>query len=379
MGRAGDTVTKEARMFTKAEYPRIVMFWAPMRGTEWDSLENWARHDLVMVSPGQLGLRPDGEPHALADGFTAESVERASARVAELRRLNPDIVVLCDMSFYELDEEALPEDHPWWLRVDGEREQFWPGTYRMDWDNREYQAHVVRKTMAVRDLGVDGVFYDNLRDEPKALTPIFEEIRRSVGDDFLIMANVGYAIDEYQWVTPYLNGFMYESGWSHGRTAWDECIGAMQRNEELLREPRISAIERFEEIRSHAGWPTDEGRRQIPPRDPAARRWSLCLSLIAGDYYYLFSDNTSHRHDWYPEYDEKIGLPLGPGERISSHVWRRRYEKAEAVVNLPGARDDYVVELQATARDSFSGERGKSFVVPPGDGRILILEERRAG
>jgi hypothetical protein len=147
----------------------------------------------------------------------------------------------------------------------------------------------------------------------------------------------------------------------------------------LLREPRISAIERFEEIRSHAGWPTDEGRRQIPPRDPAARRWSLCLSLIAGDYYYLFSDNTSHRHDWYPEYDEKIGLPLGPGERISSHVWRRRYEKAEAVVNLPGARDDYVVELQATARDSFSGERGKSFVVPPGDGRILILEERRAG
>ena len=56
-----------------------------------------------------------------------------------------------------------------------------------------------------------------------------------------------------------------------------------------------------------AGPPMPGGAKPQP--DPAARRWSL-YSLIIGEFYYLFSDNTSHRHDWYPEYDVKIGLPL---------------------------------------------------------------------
>ncbi len=226
---------------------------------------------------------------------------------------------------------------------------------------------------------MDGVFYDNLRDEPEALIPIFEAIREAVGDDFLIMANAGYAIDEYDWVAPYLNGMMYESGWSHGRTTWDECIDAMQHTASLMREPYVSVIERFEETRSHAGWPTDERRRRTPPRDPAARRWSLCFSLIAGDYYYLFSDNTSHRHDWYPEYDAKIGLPAAPGQRISAHIWQRRYERALVVVNLPGGEQGHLVELDRPARDSFTGERGMRFLVPPGDGRILVMADKERG
>jgi hypothetical protein len=365
---------KETRMLENADYPRIAMLWAPLRGTEWDSLEDWARHDLVMVSAGQLGLEPDSEPRALADGFTPASIENTRSRIARLREINPKIVVLCDLSFFELEEDALPEDHPWWLRVDGKREQFWPGTYRLDWHNKDYQRHILRKAVAVRDLGVDGVFYDNLRDEPEALIPILEGIRKAVGDDFLIMANVGYAIDEYDWAAAYLNGMMYESGWSHRRTEWDECIEAMRRTASLLREPRVSLIERFEEVRGHAGWPTDRRRRQTPPRDPAARRWSLCYSLIVGDYYYLFSDNTSHRHDWYPEYDAKIGLPAGVGERISAHVWQREYDKGLVVVNLPGADGAHVMELERPACDSFSGERGVKFTVAPGDGAILMRE-----
>jgi hypothetical protein len=365
---------KEIPMFNDAEYPRIAMLWTPLRNTEWDSLEDWARHDMVMVSAGQLGLEPDGEPRALAEGFTPASIESTGSRIARLREINPQIVVLCDLSFFELEEEALPEDHPWWLRVDGKREQFWPGTYRLDWYNKDYQRHIRQKAMAVRDLGVDGVFYDNLRDEPEALIPILEAIRKAVGNDFLIMANAGYAIDEYDWAAPYLNGMMYESGWSHGRTEWDECIEAMRRTASLLQEPGVSLIERFEEVRDGAGWPTDRRRREAPPRDPAARRWSLCYSLIVGDYYYLFSDSTSHVHDWYREYDAKIGLPAGAGERISSHVWQREYEKALVVANLPGADGAHLVELERPARDSFSGERGVQFSVAPGEGAILIRE-----
>ena len=109
--------------------------------------------------------------------------------------------------------------------------------------------------------------------------------------------------------------------------------------------------------------------------DDAARRWSLCYSLCIGDFYYLFSDNTSHRHDWYPEYDVKIGLPTEPGERINSYVWQRRYEKALVVVNLPGAAGPYEVKLGKPAKDSLTGTFGTSFHISPGEGRILLISE----
>jgi hypothetical protein len=361
-------------MYTKAPYPRLAMLWSPIRGAERHTLTDWARHDLVMVSPGQLGMRLDRDPPGLADGFTADSVAAAKEKIAELRRLNPDIVILGDNSFYELGDDLLPEDHPWWLRVDGERQQFWPGTHRMDWYDPEYQQHVIRKSLAILEIGVDGIFFDNLRDEHEPWIAILGELRKRIGEDVLLVANAGYQIDEYDWVAPYLNGFMYESGWSHGRTDWDDCIAAMRHTASLFRRPVVSIIERFEETESRAGWPIEGQRDGLPTRDPAARRWSLCYSLVVGDYYYLFSDNTSHRHDWYPEYDVKIGLPVEAGKRISSHVWQRRYDKALVVVNLPGAKEPYEVKLERPARDSFTGESGVQFTVAPGDGRILVTD-----
>jgi hypothetical protein len=116
-------------------------------------------------------------------------------------------------------------------------------------------------------------------------------------------------------------------------------------------------------------------RRRKPSADDAARRWSLSYSLCIGDFYYLFSDNTSHRHDWYPEYDVKIGLPTEPGEQINSHVWQRRYEKALVVVNLPGATAPYEVKLDKPANDSLTGRFGTSFRISPGEGRILVTSE----
>jgi hypothetical protein len=365
---------KEAVMFTKTEHPRIAQLWAPVRGGEWDDLENWAKHDLVMVSPGQLGMRPNHESWDKADGYTPESVAVAKGRVAELRRLNPDVVILCDMSFYELDEDALPEDHPWWLRKDGEREQFWPGTYRNDWYNADYQAHMVRKGVAAMACGADGLFFDNLRDEEEPWIAIIGALREKLGDEVLMMANVGYAIEEYDFIAPYMNGFMYESGWSHRRTEWDDCIEKMQHTETLFRKPYVSVMERFETTRGHAGWPSDRRKGETIPRDPAARYWSLCYALIVGDYYYLFSDSTSHQHDWYPEYDVKIGLPAGKGERVNSHVWRREYEKALVVMNLPGAKGPYEVEVERAARDSFTGETGTRFTIPVGEGRVLVWQ-----
>jgi len=358
-------------MFSKTPYPRICMFWSPVRGDR--SLQGHLRHDLIVTSVDWLGLEWDREPEGLADGFTPESVEAAKRKLAEIRAQNPAVVLVCELNFYEYHDRALPADHPWWLRVEGEKEQFWPGTHRMDWYNPEYREHIVKQTVALKEAGVPGVYYDNLRDEAEPWIAMLEEVRSRCGDDFLILANYGYAIDEYDFAAPYLNGIMYESGFSHGRTEWDDTIAAMQHTASLLRPPTISCIERFEDIEEGDEGPLPK-RRRPAERDAAARRWSMGYSLIIGDYYYLFSDNTFHGHDWYPEYDVKIGLPLAAGERVSSHVWQRKYEKALVVVNLPGAKGPYEVRLERPARDSFTGESGVQFTVAPGDGRILVVE-----
>jgi hypothetical protein len=147
----------------------------------------------------------------------------------------------------------------------------------------------------------------------------------------------------------------------------------MQHTASLLRSPTISCVERFEDIEEGDEGPLPK-RRRPAERDAAARRWSMCYSLIIGDYYYIFSDNTYHGHDWYPEYDVKIGLPAEAGKQMSSHVWQRRYDTALVVVNLPGAKEPYEVKLERPARDSFTGENGVRFTVAPGDGRILVVE-----
>lgn len=350
-------------------YPRIAMLWASVRGER--GLKSCAQHDLIVAGTWTLGLELQGEPKGLAAGFTEQSMRIARQRVGELRRLNPHTVILSDLKFYEYPENWLPKDHPWWLREDGKRVQFWPGTFRMDWNQADYRQQIVKQTVAIQQTGVDGVFYDNLRREPEPWVALLTSLRKAVGNDFLILANAGYAVGDYDFAAPFLNGIMYESGWSHGRTDWDDTIEKVQHTETLLREPRISVIERFEEMRGHAGWPGDSRRGQKPKADPEARRWSLCFSLIVGDFYYLFSDNTSHRHDWYPEYDAKIGQPQGRGRRLNSHAWSRSYSGGEVYVNLPGAPEPLKIDVPFEARDTLTGETGRQFPIPPGDGRVL--------
>ncbi len=359
----------EAEQPKDAPYPRIAMLWNAGRGER--SPEAIARHDLMLLGASALGLEPNRRPIGLADGFTTPSYAVARERVAGIRRLNPEAVLLVEIYFYEYRDEWLPPDHPWWLRKEGKRLQFWPGTWRMDWSHPDYRQQVIRKTAALKEAGVDGVFYDNLRKEPEPWVAFLSDLRQAVGDDFLVLANAGYAIEGLDFVAPFLNGFMYESGWSHNRTDWADGIRAMRHTQTLLREPRISVIERFEDIGNRAGWPGNPNRGKKPPADPAARRWTLCYALIMGDFYYLFADNTSHVHDWYPEYDIKIGQPSGPGQSIDTHVWTRTYEKALVAVNLPGAKAPYTLKTDQRRKDIFSGHVGTEFTIPPGEGVIL--------
>ena len=399
---ADPIATKESRMPEIAEriastpFPRIGTTWHAVRGDRSDA--SLLRHDLVITGPHWYGLRYDEKPGDVPERFTPESMARARERVAAMRRLHPHAVLIASIAFFEYSD--LSDNHPWYLRWNeaqhkeqwwykrrGDLVQFWPGTYRMDLGNLDYQARIVAQIREVREAGLDGVFIDNLGmagmaltkgvDERPAWIGFFKKIREACGDDFLLIANGGLLTP---WAAPYLNGAMFE-GLNYGAdTDWDQVVGQMQEMVKAQPEPHVDYLERFERTGDDDGWPGDP-ERGLPPatRDPAARRWSLALALTVGDYYYLFSDSTHHAHDWYSEYDLKIGLPLGPGERVNSHVWRRHYEKGLVVVNLPGAAEPYQADVGMRSLDSFTGERGTRFSLPPGDGRILIPLERLGG
>jgi len=119
-GSYAETAVSQPREFVKTPYPWIAMLWASVRGD--NSLESMTRHDLIMASVGSLGLKWEGDPKGLADRFTSDSLAAAKRRIAEIRTLNPDVVIIGDLLFYEYPDNWLPEDHSWWLRKDGERQ-----------------------------------------------------------------------------------------------------------------------------------------------------------------------------------------------------------------------------------------------------------------
>ena len=384
-----ERIAELSRRIAQTPHPRIGTTWHKVRGDGSDG--SMLRHDLVINGPWWYGLEYEEKPDDVPERFTPGSLERARARVGHIRALYPHALLIASIPFFE--NGGLPENHPWylrydeklhkpqwWLKRDGDRLMFWPDTWRMDIANREYQQRIIQQICGLKEAGLDGVFIDNLAlagmalragvDERQAWISFFQGIRDACGDDFFIIANGGLLTP---WAAPYLNGAMFE-GFGYGAdTDWDKVIGQMQEMAAQQPEPHIDYIERFERQGDDDGWPGDP-ERGLPPakREASSRRWSLALALTIGDYYYLFSDSTHHAHDWYQEYDRKIGLPRGPGERVSSHLWRREFENALVVVNLPGAEATYEVDLPQPAIDSFTDERGAHFTVPPGDGRILI-------
>ncbi|MFO1500421.1 MAG: hypothetical protein U1G07_18910 [Verrucomicrobiota bacterium] len=72
---------REAALLVKP-FPRVAMLWASIRGD--NSKEAMARHDLVLVGSGTLGLKYDRQPTGLADAFTPESIGAARERVQQI-------------------------------------------------------------------------------------------------------------------------------------------------------------------------------------------------------------------------------------------------------------------------------------------------------
>ena len=344
--------------------PRIAMLWSPGqvgRG-------RWARiasHDVIVLGIGRIGLKwTPSKFAALAETIDPATVAKARENLRRLERLNPSAVVLCEVYFFEQKIGGYPPDHRWWLRNKrGEKQQFWPGTHRMDIARDDYIAHVAGRIEAVHKAtgGEAGIFLDNLRfdrSSKAAWLKLLRRVRMACGWRMPILVNAGWASDDLAWIAPHVNGIMYEGAVAHTKDGDTEAFyGRVAATDRLLVRPRVSVNERF------------------GPRGDAGRmRRELLRTLVYTDMSFLYSDSTvGHHHGWFPEWDAPLGRGAGAPPRPAKGKLARREFAGGTVLWLPAsAKAPARVALPRPMRDAIAGGIVRSVTLAPGNGAILV-------
>ena len=105
-------------------------------------------------------------------------------------------------------------------------------------------------------------------------------------------------------------------------------------------------------------------------KDVNRMRLGLTLSLLNDNTFVAYDIGPRDHGDawWFPEYDAELGLPLGKYYK-QDNGYRREFEKG-TVVCAP--HEDVNISFTEARTDVSTGQRGTSFTVNKGDGRIFV-------
>ncbi|OGL65941.1 hypothetical protein A3B21_04700 [Candidatus Uhrbacteria bacterium RIFCSPLOWO2_01_FULL_47_24] len=294
----------------------------------------------------------------------AEAQERSRPQLQELRKLNPNIIILAYVPAGEIrrDVSSLAQIAPlryklgtsvpdvWYLKdAAGERRSFWPGTWIVnitgEWN--EYLPQFVAQNILNTGLW-DGVFYDNAWDEivhfargvpdvngdgaqddaqeankkwQAGLRAIFANTAALVPDKF-VMQNDGVIY------APSVHGVLLEN---FPRKGWSRYTQDIKTIRTRALQPAIPILN---------ATTFNTGARD----DFRAMRFGLASALASDAFYSFDFGDQDHGQTWfYDEYGvflgEAIGpspypLPRGEGDRRSGEgIVRRDFEKGIVLVN----------------------------------------------
>ncbi len=353
-------------------FPRIAMMWTPadLRRDK-DKWANIARHDVIVAGIDTLGLHfKPHRWHAAAETINPKTAARARANLARIHKLNPTAVVLCEVFFFEEQQDGYPPDHPWWLRNNkGQRVQFWAGAYRMNLSRTDYIVHVARRIQAVYKAtgGKAGIFLDNLRTDAasrSAWTSLLKLVRELCGQDMPIQVNAGWQSRDLEWIAPLVNGIAYEDAVNHDKNKDTEAFYLRAHElDRLCRSPQIGVNEVY-------------GDRKDLPR----MRRELIRTLVYTNLAYLYADSTyKHRHGWYADWDVPLGAPkAGPAKPAAGKLARRDFHTGTVLWLPASAKKPFTVNLKDTMRNVFDGRDARKVTLKPGTGAILAKPPAKA-
>lgn len=335
-------------------------------------------------------------------------------RIRELRRVNPDIIILAYVSAGEISAARIQGDKTspgyklasrlpesvYMHSKDGTRLEWWPGASLMNATDlgptvegkrwADILPEFVEEEMMSTGLW-DGVFLDaaysdityffgtdidldgdGVSDDPSRVNTAWQNgmrrllrnMRAAVGSDGLIMVNSSSAYASQ------VNGVLFENfpqyGWTAPQSEFFRSIG-------VNISPSLTSFNTN----------TDN---QEDPTNYRLMRYGLTSALLGNGYYSFDAGSRGHaRTWWYDEYDAALGAPVGSARRVMGSgsgvtpgVWMRTFEHGIVLVNsgteserisLPGT-----FELIHGIQDPEvnTGAIIREIDVPPQDGRIVL-------
>ncbi|TAK04907.1 hypothetical protein EPO33_02820 [Patescibacteria group bacterium] len=303
-----------------------------------------------------------------------ELQERSPEMLREIRRRNPDVVILAYITAGEIRTDAaqLSDSAPlraklanriqqsWYLKdAGGNRRTFWPGTWILNVTNRSPAANGERwqdvlprfvKEEVMSSGMWDGVFFDNGWDDityfahgpvdldgdgrnetaadanrawQEGLRQIYRRAREVLDPDYYVFQNDGpmYYAD--------VQGQLFEN---FPKGDWTLTQQQIQRTARGGIPPAVPILN---SNTGNTGRFTEYGNM----------RFGLASALLNDAYFsYDYGDQDHGQWFYYDEYDANLGRAVGSARRVdgasgnfAAGVWRRDFERGAAVVNAGGA------------------------------------------
>lgn len=337
-----------------------------------------ARHDLVFQPFRRLGLVPKQQYPGLATEFTEPSIRRALTRRRQLLALNPNLILLSEVRYYNAPLNYLPPNSTWWKRdADGRllQDRIQKDLFLLDYGNPELQAAVTEQCRAFLMTGVvDGCMFDWWR-EDDARVAMIEKVRAAIGENAILIVNSNGRRPER--TAQYINGMYMEGFGSTFFADWRTAAANLLWAQSHLHPPAITALEGWYPLNSsHKG--EDVSKVQAEGRsDHAMMREITTLSLTHSNGYVLFGDPNSlptpdHLHDWYSFWDKTLGRPTGPLAAAGpSGSFRRDFERGTVIFNPP-SNQPIEIKFPEQRMSEATGKLVLTRTINGGDGDIFL-------
>ncbi|WP_221074434.1 putative glycoside hydrolase family 15 protein [Agarivorans aestuarii] len=233
-----------------------------------------------------------------------------------------------------------------------EGDDLWARAYNLNILDPELHSSLVEKATNIKADGGNGILFDwwhngadgrwagaeddLFTDEEvqQARVEIAQKIRAAVGEDFIIMGNTNWAINDPS--AEYLSGVFLELAKSTTDTRYP-----------TYKEDGSSSIEEIEEVISY--WNTALSGLKVIAVEPwniggyeerlsdeniqLAELFTAMTLVIADNGYILYPDQSIHSHQYYDVFHTDLGKPIGEQIEVSEGVSYKEFEQGYAIYN----------------------------------------------
>lgn len=265
---------------------------------------------------------------------------------------------------YYMDELFIPH----------EGDSIWERAYNLNIKDINLHDSLVKKAINIKNDGADGILFDwwhNYADGrsatdgtkdlfteleiQQARIDIARKIRVAVGDEFIIMGNTNWEINDPS--SAYLSGVFLEllkGSNTHYPTYKTDGVNSIEFMEEVLEYWNKNLIG-LRVIALEAWNIGDEDDRQSIENIRLAGLFTMMALVIPDNGYILYPDTSVHTHDYYEVFKTDLGKAIHAREIISEGVGYKEFEQGFAIYNRTDQVSSFIIGDKNITIEALSG------------------------